>query len=157
MSPQFGTIRRCDGREYLISRALLTDVTLSQSSLVYRRGCCCRYFERSCWLPVLDVVPVTETAGVGRQSSVAVVVVCTTVEQLATLRHHHDIGLLRDDVQHLVLPTNDGAGDGHVTHAPATRRRLLGDGDDAILDAVIDVVIDHDELELVKTELTQSF
>lgn len=119
--------------------------------------CCCRYFERSCWLPVLDVVPVTETAGVGRQSSVAVVVVCTTVEQLATLRHHHDIGLLRDDVQHLVLPTNDGAGDGHVTHAPAARRRLLGDGDDAILDAVIDVVIDHDELELVKTELTQSF
>jgi len=122
--------------------------------------CCRRYFERSCWLPVLDVVPVTET--VGRQAAVAVVVVCTTADQLATLRHHYDIGLLRDDVQHQILPAVDAADApvGHVTacHAPAAvRRRLLGDGDDAIVDAVLDVVIEHDELELVKTELTQIF
>jgi len=122
-----------------------------------------RYFERSCWLPVLDVVPVTETVDGRQAGAVAVVVVCTTVDQLATLRHHYDIGLLRDDVQHHLLPTaadSAAATDGHVTHvapAAAARRRLLGDGDDAIVDAVIDIVIDHDELELVKTELMQSF
>jgi len=118
----------------------------------------CRYFERSCWLPVLDVVPLTET--VGRQAAVAVVVVCTTADQLATLRHHYDIGLLRDDVQHHVLPSVDTAVDsapGHAPAAAAVRRRLLGDGDDAIVDVVVDVVIDHDELERVKTELTQTF
>ena len=127
-------------------------------------ACWCRYFERSCWLPVLDVVPVAESVGGGgRQSAaVAVVVVCTTIDQLSTLRHHYDIGLLRDDLQHHVLPTTAAdtaactADAGHAS-AAAVRRRLLGDGDDAILDAVIDVVIDHDELELVKTELTQIF
>jgi len=125
-----------------------------------RLPCCCRYFERSCWLPVLDVVPVTETGG--RQAAVAVVVVCTTLDQLAAIRHHYDIGLLRDDVQRHMLPTVDAADGpaGHAAPSPlpvAQRRRLLGEGDDAIVDAVIDVVIDHDELEVVKSELTQLF
>jgi len=126
-------------------------------SLYRRHVGCCRYFERSCWLPVLDVVPLTET--VGRQAAVAVVVVCTTADQLATLRHHYDIGLLRDDVQHHVLPSVDAAdaAPGHAPAAAAVRRRLLGDGDDTIVDVVVDVVIDHDELERVKTELTQTF
>jgi len=128
-------------------------------------SCCCRYFERSCWLPVLDVVSVTETGG--QQPAVAVVVVCTTVDQLAKLRHHYDIGLLRDDVQHHLLPTVDAAASAAAVDAPAAaaasptpaaqRQRLLGEGDDAPADAVVDVMIDHDELELVKDELTQFF
>lgn len=110
---------------------------------------------------MLDVVPVTETAG--RQAAVAVIVVCTTLDQLALLRHHYDIGLLRDDLQHHMLPgaadTAAAADRPSVSPVPAAvqRRRLLGEGDDAIVDAVIDVVIGHDELEIVKTELTQLF
>lgn len=96
----------------------------------------------------------------GRQAAVAVVVVCTTVDHLATLRHHYDIGLLRDDLQrHMlsVLDVGDGsAADGGLS-STAQLRRLLGEGDDAVVDAVIDVVIDHDELELVKTELLPVF
>ena len=109
---------------------------------------------------MLDVVPVTETGG--RQAAVAVIVVCTTPDQLAVLRHHYDIGLLRDDLQHHILPSFD-AGDiapGQVASSPipaAQRGHLLGECDDAIVDAVIDVTIDHDELEIVKTELTQLF
>jgi len=107
---------------------------------------------------VLDVVPVTETAG--RQAAVAVIVVCTTLDQLALLRHHYDIGLLRDDLQHQMLASAaDVADRPAVSPMPASvqRRRLLGDSDDAVIDAVIDVAIDHDELEVVKTELTQLF
>ena len=98
----------------------------------------------------------------GRQAAIAVIVVCTTLDQLAALRHHYDIGLLRDDLQYHMLPTVD-ADDrpaSHVMSSPvpaAHRRRLLGEGDDALVDAVIDVAIDHDELEIVKTELTQFF
>jgi len=103
---------------------------------------------------------VTETGG--RQAAVAVIVVCTTLDQLAFLRHHYDIGLLRDDLQHHMLPSVDAADrpTGQIAPSPvlaAQRRRLLGEDDDAIVDAVIDVVIDHDELEIVKTELTQLF
>jgi len=110
---------------------------------------------------VLDVVPVTETGE--RQAAVAVIVVCTTLDQLAALRHQYDIGLLRDDLQHRVMPSVDVVDGPAACHAPASpvpaaqRRRLLGDGDDAIVDAVVDVVINHDELEAVKTELTQLF
>jgi len=142
----------------------------------------CRYFERTRWLPVLDVVPVTETAGEGRgQAAVAVVVVCTTVNQLTGLRHHYDVGLLRDDLQHQLLlssvdvgaaaaegPSSTSSGDvaagaGRIS-AAAQRRRLLacasGETDDAavaVVDAIIDVVIEHDEMQLVKNELTQIF
>jgi len=112
---------------------------------------------------VLDVVPVTETGG--RQAAVAVIVVCTTLDQLASLQHHYDIGLLRDDLQHHMMPSADSAASERPASqaAPSSpvpavqRRRLLGDADDAVVDAVIDVVIDRDELETVKTELAQVF
>lgn len=109
---------------------------------------------------MLDVVTLTETGG--RQAAVAVIVICTTLDQLTALRRHYDIGLLRDDLQHHMLPSIDAADGppGHVAPSPvpaAQRGRLLGEGDDAIVDAVIDVVIDRDELEIVKTELTQIF
>lgn len=103
---------------------------------------------------MFDVVPVTEADG--KQTAAAVIVVCTALDQLATLRHHYDIGLLRDDLQHHILPSVDGV-DGPASQSAAQRRRLLGEGDDAIVDVIVDVMIDHDELEIVKTELTQLF